>query len=350
MFSLRPPSLTLSFLLCLIALTLFNAPAYCTDRSVLFDFDGDGKTDISVYRMGEWTPTNRGTSYFYYLSSLTGEIVARPFGAGGDRPAVADYDIDGKADLAIFRSWEDALENPWEASDYWINHSSTGNTQVIYHLGHGTIVNRNFVDTPALELGVYNYRVEGDPQDGCYIQGFLLAAGENFYQKDITEDCFSPDLIRVPALGDYNNDGYSDAAVFVRNLAERRRSHFEIWPSPMIAGYTAPPIVAPFDADFPTPGDFDCDGATDLAGGRFENGRLIWRMRFSSNGTIWTVPFGIDGDKPVPGDYDGDCKTDPAVFRPSTGVWYIFRSSDWNWEAYQFGIETDIPIPQPNVF
>lgn len=49
---------------------------------------------------------SRGQSVFYVLSSLTGATMVLPWGAGGDRPAVADYDRDGKADLAIFRAWE----------------------------------------------------------------------------------------------------------------------------------------------------------------------------------------------------------------------------------------------------
>ncbi|NMS24918.1 FG-GAP repeat domain-containing protein, partial [Vibrio parahaemolyticus] len=54
--------------------------------------------------------------------------------------------------------------------------------------------------------------------------------------------------------------------------------------------------------------------------------------------------WGISGDRPVPGDYDGDGKTDLAVFRPSNGVWYIWRSSDGTAAIYQWGISPDKPF------
>ncbi len=55
------------------------------------------------------------------------------------------------------------------------------------------------------------------------------------------------------------------------------------------------------------------------------------------------MQFGISEDIPVAGNYDGDNKTDIAVFRPSTGVWYILRSTDGGFQATHFGLTGDVP-------
>ncbi|HEX8287026.1 MAG TPA: BACON domain-containing carbohydrate-binding protein, partial [Pyrinomonadaceae bacterium] len=80
-------------------------------KSVPFDFDGDGRADVSIYRPS----TNRWFEFF--ISSST--VAEQTFGTTGDVLAPADFDGDGRTDLGIFRP---------STGDWWYL-SSIDNTQ-----------------------------------------------------------------------------------------------------------------------------------------------------------------------------------------------------------------------------
>jgi len=82
--------------------------------------------------------------------------------------------------------------------------------------------------------------------------------------------------------------------------------------------------------------------ATDLAVWRMSTG--TWYVLGGQTGTQSTQQWGMNGDIAAPGDYDGDGRTDTAVFRSLTATWYINRSTSGLLIA-AFGATGDRPAP-----
>jgi uncharacterized delta-60 repeat protein len=269
----------------------------------LFDYDGDGRADVSVFRPS----TNR----WYEFRSSNSTVMEQTFGLSGDVIVPADFNGDGKTDIAIFRP---------STGDWWYL-SSFNNAQVLTHWGQSGDIPRP------------------SDFDGDGKADFVLfrPAENNWYRSGSmgTVSIVNFGLLGdKPVTGDFDGDGKSDVAIY-------RPSTGTWWYRSSINNAQNATQFG-ISTDIPVAADYDGDGKTDLAVYRASAG--TWYILNSSNGQATILNFGLPEDKPTPADYDGDGKADIAVFRPSTGVWYLLRSTE-GFTALQFGVSTDVPTP-----
>ena len=251
------------------------------------DFDGDGRTDVTLFRPanGTWRIRNSGTGLD---QSLT-------WGGAGDIPVAGDYDGDGRADIAVFRP---------SNGTWYIRNSSTGTMTSFLWGGVGDVpVQRDYDGDHRLDIAVFR-----ESNGTWYIRHSSTGATFALVWGGVGD---------VAVAGDYDADGLSDIAVF--------RPSNGTWYLRYSSTGAAGGVLWGGGNDVPVQGDFDADGRTDVAVFRPSNG--TWYIRNSNTGIDEGLLWGGLGDDPVPGDYDGDGKTDIAVFRPSSVTWYLRHSS-----------------------
>ncbi|HLM61128.1 MAG TPA: FG-GAP-like repeat-containing protein, partial [Pyrinomonadaceae bacterium] len=229
-----------------------------------FDFDGDGRADVSVFRP---------STGIWYLQQSTAGFTGVSFGLASDKIVPADFDGDGKTDVAVYRS-----------GTWYLNRTTAGFTGIAFGAANDVPVPADFDGDGKADLAVFR-----PSNGGWYI--FNLATNQtSSAQFGISED--------RPVAADYDGDGKTDIAVF-------RPSNGTWYMQRSQLGFTG---VQFGDAnDKAVPADYDGDGKTDIAVFRPSNG--TWYMQRSQLG-FTGVQFGDANDKAVPADYDGDGKTD----------------------------------------
>ncbi|MBX3283413.1 MAG: VCBS repeat-containing protein [Acidobacteria bacterium] len=253
-----------------------------TDFFVDGDFDGDGKSDITI-----WRPDAPETAAFYILQSSDSTLRIDTFGQTGDDPTVVDdYTGDGKADVAVYRGGA-ASGDP----SFWFYRASSGpNSGNIVYTQWGS--NGDFPAPGDYDgNGQADFMVQrpGGPQAVFWMLANGPGTVSTYYFGTSTD-------VIVP--GDYDGDGKTDLAVirgsggginwYVRkSSAPADPPYFGTW------GLSA--------TDYPTQGDYDGDGKTDVA---------VWRpnanpeqnyfyVRKSSSGALAQTEWGQNGDFPV---------------------------------------------------
>ena len=295
-----------------------------TNRNPVADFDGDGKTDISVFRPSDG---------YWYISKSSGEYSFIPWGISNDTPVPGDYDGDGKTDLAVYR-----LGKQWRVT--WYILGSLGNTFRARQWGFSGGGIESDVPEPA------DYDGDGKTDIAYYhtTDGLGVPSAFTILQSStdtgVTKGWGTNGDKRVPA--DYDGDGKADLAVFRYIFLAGSSTMSPHWSIQQSSNGATRVEYFGLPTDITVPADYDGDGKADIAVWRPSNG--FWYYISSRDKSFNSYQFGLSGDKPVPGDYDGDGKNDFAVFRPSDGTWYIQQSTK-GFRAEQFGLATDIPIP-----
>jgi hypothetical protein len=235
------------------------------DKPTQGDYDGDGKTDFSIYRPS--------TGVWYIVPSSTGSYYTVTLGAATDLPAVADYDGDGKTDVAVFR--------PSTGAWYILQSSNGGQGSPTFGTNGDKPVPADYDGDGRADVAVWRN------SNLTFYSLNTINNGSQSLALGSTND--------IPVSGDYDGDGKVDFALFTS-------ASTAVWTVRQSSNGQLAYFTYGTTGDVPVPNDYDGDGKCDRAIFRPASSAQWW-IRKSSTGTDRNEYWGTTGDIPVPAYY-----------------------------------------------
>jgi hypothetical protein len=256
---------------------------------VFNDYDGDGISDLGVYRGMEWS-----------VQSVDERVLAsgvKVFGGAG-QPVLGDLDGDRRSDPMV--------------------HDSAGGLWQVLYSGHGYMWASGVFGVSGYRGLVADYERVGHGEVSVFHEGngrwYVLKSDGTLTEWSWGAPGYAP------VIGDYDGDGRWDLAVYQESSG--------LWYIRTLNGELLVPGAQFGGPGYrPVPGDYDGDGRWDAALYQQASGKWFIASLDGPRILRWGIEWGGLGFEPVMGDYDGDGKWDLGVYQEATGLWYI-RSLD----------------------
>ncbi len=257
----------------------FGVASTLVDRVMPEDYDGDGKCDIAVYRLGT------DPLILYYLASATNTIQAKQLAGFKHADMTQDYDGDGKADPAQARIDSNGFYLVWR-----ILESRTGQIRSVEFGRNFDVPLRGDYDGDGkADLAVYRKHF-GEPNANTFL---FLRSSDGVVQSEAFGNYVTDTIVSA----DFDGDRKTDVAVWRNRTAVEDRGYWYWRESSTgvenalhfgIAGH-----------DLPIPGDYDGDGKTDIAVSRDDRysptiGQITFYVNYSTGGmtaVTWGTQF-----------------------------------------------------------
>ena len=239
------------------------------DKPVPADWDGDGRFDFGVFRPNK----DNKLGYWYGLTNSNNpqQVNWMQFGLFDDIPVPADYDGDGRADVAVYRP-SNGVFYIWQSS----NNQFVAIT--VSPGGADVPIPADYDGDGKTDAAVYR------PSTGTWL--IFQSASQTMRIEAFGQ------ANETPVVGDFDGDGRCDLAVM------RTSSNQWIYKASGGNGQTNSISLAMQAGDVAVAGDYDGDGKTDAAVWRPSSG--VWYIQQSASGQLRADQWGTSGDTPVP--------------------------------------------------